>query len=214
MKAKDLVMMPARLAIALQEDGWWLRSEIIWHKPNPMPESITDRPTSAHEKVYLLTKRAKYFYDADAVREDSITGDHPKRNCRNVWKIATRAYPEAHFATFPLALVEPCLKAGTAEKGCCPECGAPWVREVATGWKVSCNCPVDHWTKEPQRSMPCTVMDPFAGAGTVGVVCQALGLRFIGIELQPDYIKLAIERLNRGPGRAAKALKRVRKDSL
>ena len=158
-KPKDLLMMPARLALALQADGWWVRSDIIWHKPNPMPESVTDRPTSAHEHVFLLTKSARYFYDADAVREeharlwDGTNGGnmspdgmhkangeyrerggayplpHPGgRNLRNVWTIATAPYSEAHFATFPPALAERCIKAGTSERGCCSQCGKPWVR--------------------------------------------------------------------------------------
>ena len=187
LKPKDLVMMPARVALALQADGWWLRSEIVWHKPNPMPESVRDRPTSAHEKLFLLTKSARYFYDAEAVRraakEESVArldrarhssyvppcqephpgilGPRPIRdgkqrghgrrhagfnerwdampkeeqqangaNLRNVWTIATHPFPGAHFATFPPKLVEPCIKAGTSEKGCCPECGAPWTRQV------------------------------------------------------------------------------------
>ena len=157
LKPKDLMMMPARVALALQADGWWLRSEIVWHKPNPMPESVRDRPTSTHEKVYLLTKSARYFYDAEAVREEDAGTDHPRnilhrpepsggilpphrgirtaegrngggRNLRNLWTIATHPFSEAHFATFPPKLVEPCIKAGTSEKGCCPECGTPWVR--------------------------------------------------------------------------------------
>ena len=150
-------MMPARVALALQADGWWLRSEIVWHKPNAMVESVRDRPTSAHEKVYLLAKSARYFYDAEAVREEDAGTDHPRnilhrpepsggilpphrgirtaegrngggRNLRNLWTIATHPFSEAHFATFPPKLVEPCIKAGTSEKGCCPECGTPWVR--------------------------------------------------------------------------------------
>ena len=137
LKPKDLMMMPARVAMALQSDGWWLRSEIIWHKPNPMPESVTDRPTSSHEKIYLLTKSARYFYDAEAVRHGEQrhrkhgltirehglyeTGNPEGEeytvgaNLRNVWKISTHAYSEAHFATFPPALIEPCVKAGTSE---------------------------------------------------------------------------------------------------
>jgi DNA modification methylase len=153
-KPKDLLMMPARLALALQADGWWLRSDIIWHKPNPMPESVTDRPTSAHEHVFLLAKSARYFYDADAVREPHNDVNRPDgflgregvgltaydnqgwagtktsltkhrdynpagRNLRNVWTIATAPYSEAHFATFPPALAERCIRAGTSEKGCC-----------------------------------------------------------------------------------------------
>ena len=148
LKPKDLLMMPARVAMALQADGWWLRSEIVWHKPNSMPESVRDRPTSAHEKVYLLTKSARYFYDAEAVRVACSPNTHDRRagtwkekrtvaeqaeigaNLRNVWTIATHPYKEAHFATFPPSLVDPCIKAGTSEKGCCPDCGMPWVREV------------------------------------------------------------------------------------
>jgi DNA modification methylase len=157
LKPKDLIGMPWRLAFALQADGWYLRSDIIWAKPNPMPESVTDRPTKSHEYLFLLTRSARYYYDADAVRESaeygrrewsdgraeydflgtertvhSVTGSDPPagRNLRSVWTIATQPYPGAHFATFPEALVEPCVKAGTSERGVCPECGAPWVREV------------------------------------------------------------------------------------
>lgn len=157
LKPKDLMMVPARLAIALQDDGWYLRSDIIWHKPNPMPESVTDRPTSAHEHIFLLSKSRRYYYDADAIREPSEMrpqqrftdgrGDkdegyavHRKapgmtepdgRNCRNVWKIATKPYKEAHFATFPPELPRRCIKAGTSEKGACAACGAPWVRDLS-----------------------------------------------------------------------------------
>ena len=155
LKPKDLMMMPARVAMALQADGWWLRSEIVWHKPNPMPESVRDQPTSAHEKIYLLTKSARYFYDAVAVRVPmKYSGDDRKgralaehksmsrdamskeeqqaggANLRNVWRIATRPFSGAHFATFPEKLVEPCILAGTSEKGCCAYCGAPWRRLV------------------------------------------------------------------------------------
>ena len=167
LKPKDLIMMPSRVAMALQADGWWLRSEIVWHKPNPIPESVTDRPTSAHEKLYLLSKAAQYFYDAEAVRvamqpqsiaqlnqstfdsqtggpKDTKTGNRSHRktlenlkanggtssNLRNVWTIATHSFKEAHFATFPPALVEPCIKAGTSAHGVCGECSAPWAREV------------------------------------------------------------------------------------
>jgi len=162
-KAKDLCGIPWRLAFALQADGWYLRSDIIWSKPNPMPESVTDRPTKAHEYVFLMSKQAKYYYDADAVREkhqdmkgdrsgekqgkgrtvithspdtDHINKWNPKtyilhsqgRNRRTVWNIPTQSYSEAHFATFPTALVIPCIKAGTSEKGNCSVCGKPWVR--------------------------------------------------------------------------------------
>jgi DNA modification methylase len=156
LKPKDLCGIPWRVAFALQADGWYLRSDIIWSKPNPMPESVTDRPTKAHEYVFLLTRSPRYFFDAVAVREDGAgrldlgrmkrpearMGEGGRwandngyrteagRNIRSVWEIATQPYPEAHFATFPEALPERCIKAGTSERGCCPECGAPWEREV------------------------------------------------------------------------------------
>jgi DNA modification methylase len=164
-KPKDLLMIPARVAIALQADGWYIRSEIIWHKPNPMPESVKDRPTKSHEMIYLLAKSARYFYDADAVREphvstperyarekerykergkylavtqggkDTVFSNELNplgRNRRDVWTVATRPYKGAHFATFPPALIEPCILAGSSEKGQCPKCGKAWVRVVDT----------------------------------------------------------------------------------
>ena len=158
LKPKDLVGIPWRVAFALQADGWYLRSDIIWSKPNPMPESVTDRPTKAHEYVFLLTKSPRYYYDADAIREPAQdwgirdrtngkyhnegTGLQPHsglansnnaesgRNKRSVWEIATHPYPEAHFATYPEKLVEPCILAGTSERGNCAECGKPWERIV------------------------------------------------------------------------------------
>ena len=242
LKPKDLVGQPWRLAFALQADGWWLRSDIIWSKPNPMPESVTDRPTRAHEYVFLLTKRARYFYDADAIREkptgrtDPITSfgrtlkrgeryelDGSKgRNRRTVWEIATAPFPEAHFATFPPALVEPCIMAGTPERGACAECGAPWERvvettytqggsggptgfsgnaqgmtramperkrrhDITTGWRPTC----DH----DAPTAPATVLDPFSGAATTGLVALQLGRRYIGIELNPEYVAMSRKRL-------------------
>ena len=188
---KNLLGVPWRVAFALQADGWILRSDIIWHKPNPMPESVQDRPTKSHEYVFLLAKQAAYYYDADAVREPARTPWHgvggfrngnldnnwgPKeyrnddcekagRNRRTVWTIPSQPFKGAHFATFPEKLVEPCILAG------CPEGGL--------------------------------VLDPFSGAATVGVVCQRLGRRFVGIELNPAYIRMSRQRL-----KAAKAKQR------
>jgi DNA modification methylase len=160
LKPKDLVGIPWRVAFALQADGWWLRQDIIWHKPNPMPESVTDRCTKAHEYLFLLAKSQRYYYDAEAVKEAaSHTGKTVKtngaagmdgfgdgmrtragfsrgivvgetRNRRSVWTITTKPYSGAHFAVMPPDLVEPCVRAGTSERGCCPHCGAPWERVV------------------------------------------------------------------------------------
>ncbi len=172
LKPKDLCGIPWRVALAFQADGWYLRSDIIWAKANPMPESVTDRPTKSHEYLFLLSKKSTYFWDAEAVREP-MTGEarirrealqgmtkesafkrdgsrndceggmtHAQhgqrmklieaggRNLRSVWTLATEAFPGSHFATFPRALVSPCIKAGSSERGCCPRCGAGWVREV------------------------------------------------------------------------------------
>lgn len=184
LKAKDLVGIPWRVAFALQADGWYLRSDIIWHKPNVMPESVADRPTRSHEYLFLLTKSARYYYDSDAIRETSVS-DHGSgnrngfarperikyggrgqakpwepsefRNARTVWSIQTRSYTGAHFATYPTALVEPCILAG---------------------------CPVGG-----------TVLDPFSGSGTTGVVALRHSRRFIGIELNPEYVEMSRRRI-------------------
>jgi DNA modification methylase len=192
LKPKDLVGIPWRVAFALQADGWYLRSDIIWAKPNPMPESVTDRPTKAHEYLFLLSKRSRYFYDAEAVAQGSIrAGDIPgggggykgdgvndahiragmaaaalrpvatTRNLRSVWTIATQPYPGAHFATFPEALVEPCIKAGSPEGG--------------------------------------TVLDPFGGSGTTARVANRLSRRAILIDLSTDYLDQAMVRNAQSP---------------
>jgi len=314
-RTKNLVGMPWMLAFALRADGWYLRQDIIWSKPNPMPESVTDRCTKAHEYLFLLTKSAKYFYDAEAIKEectqdefrpnfrgnaycnnatfdnaeggkstdtgnvhrystpkgwDTSTGEgghgnfhkngrasgnrthkivaeyecsdseehrtaaglmkiaetaYSTRNKRSVWTIATQPFPEAHFATYPEKLVEPCILAGTSEHGCCPVCSSPWVRitkisytnpgnrttngprslerrhetagfmqrlekEVLTfGWQPSCVCQ----TTAPL--MRCTVLDPFVGSGTTGVVALRYGRNFIGIELNSEYAAMARKRI-------------------
>lgn len=147
LKPKDLVGIPWRLAFALQDAGWYLRSEIIWHKRSPMPESVTDRPTKAHEQIFLLTKSPKYFFDQEAAKEPSTIGAAPQsrqnesfsaavaglvasRNVRTVWTISSESFKGAHFATFPSEIPRRAILAGTSEKGCCAKCGAPWLRIV------------------------------------------------------------------------------------
>jgi site-specific DNA-methyltransferase (cytosine-N4-specific) len=154
LKPKDLIGVPWRLAFALQQDGWYLRSDIIWNKPNAMPESVKDRPTRSHEYIFMLTKNEKYFYDYAGALEES--GGKP-RNRRTVWDVNTMPFPEAHFATFPPALIEPCILSSSRQG--------------------------DY------------VLDPFLGSGTVGVVSRRLGRKFIGIELNPEYICIAQKRL-------------------
>ena len=158
LKPKDLVGIPWMVAFALRADGWYLRSEIIWHKPNPMPESVTDRPTKAHEQIFLLAKSESYFCDMEAIKEKSVSeweygqerriqrveaaggalsggtgnglSEGITRNKRTVWTVSTKPYSESHFATFPPDLISPCILAGTSEKGCCLKCGSPWERVV------------------------------------------------------------------------------------
>jgi DNA modification methylase len=262
LKPKDLVGIPWMLAFALRADGWYLRQEIIWNKPNPMPESVTDRCTKSHESIFLLTKSPRYYFDSEAIKEPSVTddprrpytsqgawqldgrdeskrhsgepresGDFSRRNKRSVWTVATAPFSGAHFATFPPKLIEPCILAGTSEQGCCSSCGAPWERVVereveftsgsgkagnvpkgkyegtaqaesgdydirmgpsvhtkTLGWKPTCTC-------YEGGSQPCTVLDPFAGAGTTGLVARRLGRSFVGIELNPEYLEMGTERI-------------------
>jgi DNA modification methylase len=159
LKSKDLVGIPWMVAFALQADGWYLRSDIIWHKPNAMPESVRDRPTKAHEYMFLLSKNQKYYYDADAIKEPSVSpinnrkpnkrgteayanasgiGNNAQlftrkndgfRNKRTVWTIPTKPFKGAHFAVFPPDLIRPCILAGTSLKNC-PKCGGPWFRVI------------------------------------------------------------------------------------
>lgn len=191
LKPKDLIGIPWRVAFALQADGWWLRQDIIWSKPNPMPESVTDRCTKAHEYIFLLSKSDRYHYDQDAIRHDptgragpmkfgnvgsnrAVQGGRDKKggafdadglkgaNRRSVWEVSTEPYREAHFATFPAALIEPCILAG------CPKGGV--------------------------------VLDPFGGAGTTGLVADRLGRDAILVELNPEYAAMAERRIKADAG--------------
>ena len=260
-KSKDLMMIPARVALALQTDGWWLRSDIIWHKLTAMPESVTDRPTSAHEHIFLLAKSERYFYDADAIREPlrpktfttfgikhqpqgndalglvksdnwgrtvderqprlTADGEVAGANKRNVWPLSSQPYPESHFATFPPKLIEPMVLAGTSPQAC-EQCGTPWERVIeptghinnrepahapfssptkvdSTGWaptrrgtdqwQPTCRCKND-------GQGHCLVLDPFMGAGTTALVALQQHRHYLGIELNPDYVQLAYDRIS------------------
>jgi len=182
-KSKDLIGIPWRVALALQADGWYLRQDIIWHKPNPMPESVRDRCTKAHEYIFLLSKAPRYYFDAEAIKEPAVCELQPRKrpnglsvedgkklgvyrpNCgvsetsnrRSVWTVATKPFNGAHFATFPPDLIRPCILAG------CPKEG--------------------------------TVLDPFGGSGTTALVALEEGRKAVLCELNTDYIALAHKRL-------------------
>lgn len=181
-KPKDLVGIPWQVAFALQEDGWYLRQDIIWHKPNPMPESVTDRCTKAHEYIFLLSKSKNYYFDNESIKEQArdwgtrdrnsgkyhnegsglqphsgLEKSYENKNKRSVWTVTTKPYKEAHFATYPPDLIEPCILAG------CPENGS--------------------------------VLDPFGGAGTTALVADRLNRNATIIELNKDYIDIADKRI-------------------
>jgi DNA modification methylase len=254
LKNKDLCMIPARVALALQADGWYIRSEITWCKRAPMPESVTDRPTSATEKIYLLSKSAKYFYDSDAVRMPSLSVPitavnkqewEPRvkdglaresfrmdkreynpagRNLWNYWLLSPEPYKGPHFATFPSEIPRRAILAGTSERGCCAECGAPWRRVVERTAMVIARSdrqelmgeygrtqssgtmlePATSITKgwQPTCShdapiIPCTVLDPFSGVGTTVLTANRLGRKGIGIELNPVWAQESRDRVVR-----------------
>ena len=193
-KAKDLLMVPARLALALQADGWWLRSDCIWAKPNPMPESVTDRPTSAHEHVFMLTKAARYFYDAEAVREECTVPD---------WANGTRAFGGVNKGADLAA-------GGDHTKGRIAT-SAPEGRNLRNVWTIATQpFPGSHFaTMPPDLAERCiksasrpgdTVLDPFGGAGTTGLVADRLRRNALLIELNPEYAAMARERIRADAG--------------
>tara|TARA_B100000941_G_C28484546_1_gene544215 strand:- start:717 stop:1628 length:912 start_codon:yes stop_codon:yes gene_type:complete len=183
LKEKDLIGIPWMLAFALRQDGWFLRQDIIWHKPNPMPESVRDRCTKSHEYIFLFSKNKKYFYDNEAIKEDAkdwgvrnrvngkyhnkgtglqphtgLTKSYPKKNKRSVWSVTNKPYKGAHFAVFPPDLISPCILAGSR------------VGDL--------------------------VLDPFMGSGTTAMVSKQLGRDYLGCELHSDYSELAEKRIN------------------
>ena len=199
LRVKNRIGIPWRVALALQADGWWLRSEVIWHKRNPMPASVTDRPPDAHEQVFLLTRSPRYFYDADAVRGErpglGTAPTHSGRNLHSVWPIASQPWSGAHFAVMPPRLAERCVLAGTSERGVCAVCGAPWRRVTertrtapappsgwrTTGWSASCAC-------DASDPVPAVVLDPFAGSGTVARVAVQHRRHAILCDLSAAYL--------------------------
>jgi len=265
LKPKDLCMVPERFAIAMQDDGWWVRSKMPWLKRNAMPESVHDRPATAIETVIMFTKSDRCFWDAAAVRRVAAStpdaykvpagwavGDSPHdaishnrgprtdkqrghsrrhagfndrwdamerseqvangRNFRNTdlffdsisgalgiitdadglplaLDVAPQPFSEAHFATFPPRLIEPLIRAATSARGVCPCCGAPWVRGAeGDAWEPSCSC-------ENAAPIPATVLDPFGGAGTTGLVADGMGRDAILTELNPEYAEIARARI-------------------
>ena len=183
LKEKDLIGIPWMLAFALRADGWYLRQDIIWHKPNPMPESVRDRCTKSHEYIFLFSKNKKYFYDNEAIKEPAkdwgtrnrsngkyhnegtglqphsgLEKSYPTKNKRSVWSVTNKPYKGSHFAVFPPDLIEPCIKAGSEEGD--------------------------------------VVLDPFMGSGTTAVVSKSLGRHYIGCELHEEYGKLIQKRLS------------------
>jgi DNA modification methylase len=190
LKEKDLIGIPWRVAFALQEFGWYLRQDIIWHKPNPMPESVRDRCTKSHEYIFLLSKNPQYYFDNEAIKEPAIHSDrtagnknaqkgtgvdkmdtrngllkaqqkvYELKNKRDVWSVNVRPYKGAHFATYPTALIEPCIKAGSR------------INDI--------------------------VFDPFMGSGTTAQVAKQLGRQYLGCELNKEYEKLQQERIGNG----------------
>lgn len=253
LKPKDLCMIPARVALALQADGWWLRSDIAWAKTAPMPESVRDRPTSAWEHIFLLAKSPTYYYDAEAVREPDRGTDHRRgvvepipsmvplatahagirtaegrngtgANMRNYWLLGPEPYPDAHFSVFPSEIPRRAIAAGTSERGCCPECGAPWVRCVertdepdplAKGSRFDLGKTAVNGAGRTQAGVrlvrvatgwrpgcahdhepiPAVALDPFAGSGTTLAVARRLGRAAVGVELQADYLPLIQRRV-------------------
>jgi site-specific DNA-methyltransferase (cytosine-N4-specific) len=188
-KEKDLLLIPAIVAMALRADGWYLRSDIIWHKASHLPKSVRDRPTACHEHVFVLSKSKTYYYDSESIAEDCASSSEfsDTKNARDVWVIAPKAYTLAHFAVMPLDLAGRCVKAGSSSRGCCSACGAPWLRQMK-GWAPSCKCKNDNPT-------PCKLLDPFAGAGTTGLAALRHGRDAVLIELNSEYCKLMDQRL-------------------
>jgi DNA modification methylase len=252
LKPKDAVGIPWRVALALQEDGWWLRNAVVWLKPNPLPNPAADRLWCKYEQVFLLSPSRHYYFDLDGIRiphtygeydDDGmfipaqrwLTGRSPKmtntegqlgthagppkkfakgqynpkgKNPGDVWELSPSPYPGAHFAVFPPTLPERCIRAGTSRQGVCPVCGAPWEHAPKeTVWTPGCSC----GSEDVARPV---VLDPFSGSGTTGAVALELGCDYIGIDLQANYLKMAMGRLLGEKGVSAEGESEVEEGSV
>lgn len=248
LKRKDLLGVPWRVAFALQADGWWLRSEAIWHKPNALPDPTEDRLTRAHETIFQFAKNDVYFHDSHAIREahtqrpqrrpnghkrrrtgpllpehtwagtardePGIDGHPLGRNSRSVWTVSTTPFKDAHFAVMACEVARRCVLASTSARGACPSCLAPHRRVVerrvydqegnelpvrasvdvederdglVVGWEPGCGCDAG--------TVPATVLDPFSGAATTGLVALAEGRSFVGVEFNREYAEMSLRRL-------------------
>lgn len=181
LKRKELCGIPWRLAFSAQNIGFYLRSDIIWAKPNPMPESVRDRPTRSHEYMFMLTKSEKYFFDKKHMMEPALDGKLKAK--RDVFNVQVSPFKGAHFATFPERLIEPCILSSTPDLGICEACGSPNIEEIGT--KCKCN----------SKIIPARVLDPFCGSGTAGVVSIRGNRSFYGIDLSKDYVRMAYKRI-------------------
>jgi DNA modification methylase len=191
LKPKDLCLIPQRIALAAQDDGWWIRDIIIWQKPNPFPASVEDRCTNSYETILMLTKSKRYCWNQYASME--LTTDHQgTRNPRNVWTFPVGSYEDAHFATFPDKLPLRCIRAACPDKGCCRFCGTPWKRVTKVGWTPGCKC-----RGQKGITKPCLVLDPFGGAGTTGLAASELKQDCVLLDISAEYVQMMMERLKR-----------------
>ncbi len=210
---KNLLGLPWRFAFAMQKQGWILRADVIWHKTNPMPEPVKDRPTRSHEYLFLFSRSNKYFYNREADLDFLVSGSRKKsvkyggrkynrkthfnysnriyepanlkgRNKRSVWTYSTNKPSTIHTAAFPERLIHPCIKLSTSRAGYCGVCGIPWKMDD-NGFKKS-NC-----IHEELKPQPGIVLDPFMGSGTTALACKHLGRSYLGIEINPDYAEMA-----------------------
>ena len=224
-KTGDLIGIPWMFAFAMRESGWFIRSDVIWAKPNPLPGGALNKPTSSHEYFFLLSKSNDYYYDREATKEDATEkntdGTYKKRLKRDVWSVPVASFKGSHFAVFPQKLIEPCVLASTSEKGCCQDCGNPYIRKLEKhryATRPGKNNKTDHtgfvnrdsgrhltesktigWEKsclcETEAIKPCVILDPFCGSGTTGVGSMKYGRDFIGVDGKKEYIAIAEKRL-------------------